>query len=53
MSSFTANASPAVLQRPITADPFWPEMDVNALREAARVPDGITAPRSVLQRSRR
>ena len=45
MSSFTANASPVVLQRPITAGPFWPEVDVAALRDAVRVPGDVTAPR--------
>lgn len=45
MSSFTANASPTVLQRPVTAGPFWPEVDVAALRDAIRLPGDVTGPR--------
>jgi len=45
MSSFTANASPAPQQDPITAGPFWPEIDVAALREAIRVTGDVTAAR--------
>ena len=36
MSSFTANTSPVAKQQPVTAGPFWPEIDVVALREAIR-----------------
>lgn len=43
MSSFTANASPSQPQNPVTAGPFWPEVDVAALREAIRV-TGDVAP---------
>lgn len=41
MSAFTANASPAPKLAPVTAGPFWPEIDVDALREAVRVPGDV------------
>nr|MBH1518906.1 head completion/stabilization protein [Stenotrophomonas maltophilia] len=42
---FTANASPAPKLAPVTAGPFWPEIDVDALREAIRVPGDVLAAR--------
>ena len=45
MSAFTANASPASKLAPVTAVPFWPEIDVDALREAIRVPGDVLAAR--------
>ncbi|MGS7839836.1 hypothetical protein ACVMVB_19980, partial [Stenotrophomonas maltophilia] len=41
MSAFTANASPAPKLAPVTAGAFWPEIDVDALREAIRVPGDV------------
>ncbi|MBN4944842.1 head completion/stabilization protein [Stenotrophomonas maltophilia] len=41
MSAFTANASPAPKLAPVTAGAFWPEIDVDALREAVRVPGDV------------
>lgn len=45
MSAFTANASPAPKLAPVTAGAFWPEIDVEALREAIRVPGDVLAAR--------
>lgn len=45
MSSFTANASPSPQQHPITAGPFWPEIDVSAVREAIRITGDVTPAR--------
>ena len=45
MSAFTANASPAPKFAPVTAGAFWPEIDVDALREAIRVPGDVLAAR--------
>jgi len=44
MSAFTANASPAPKLAPVTAGAFWPEIDVEALREAIRVPGDCATP---------
>ncbi|WP_329888275.1 head completion/stabilization protein [Stenotrophomonas sepilia] len=41
MSAFTANASTAPKLDPVTAGAFWPEIDVDALREAIRVPGDV------------
>lgn len=45
MSAFTANASPAPKLAPVTAGAFWPEIDVDALREAIRVPGDVLSAR--------
>jgi len=45
MSSFTANASPSQQQSPVTAGPFWPEIDIAALQEAIRVNGDVTPAR--------
>lgn len=45
MSSFTANTSPVVKQQPVTAGPFWPEIDIGVLRESVRVAGDVAAPR--------
>ncbi|WP_164276494.1 head completion/stabilization protein [Stenotrophomonas sp. B1-1] len=41
MSSFVANGATAPAHDPISAGPFWPDIDVNALREAIRVPGDV------------
>ncbi|HFF3032347.1 TPA: head completion/stabilization protein [Stenotrophomonas maltophilia] len=41
MSAFTANASPVPKLAPVAAGAFWPEIDVELLREAIRVPGDV------------
>lgn len=45
MSAFTANSSPAPKLDPVTAGAFWPQIDVDALREAIRVPGDVVPAR--------
>ncbi|WP_336357267.1 head completion/stabilization protein [Stenotrophomonas muris] len=45
MSAFTANSSPASKIDPVTAGAFWPQIDVDALREAIRVPGDVVPAR--------
>jgi hypothetical protein len=42
MSSFTANASTAKPQDPVTAGAFWPAIDVAVLREAIRLSGDVS-----------
>lgn len=49
MSGFIANAGSGAITDPDTlaSDPFWPAVDVAALRSRLRLDDSITAPRLI------